>query len=46
MSLAHIAAVCLFSFAGAFALASLNHDLRAAWRAYKQLKKELNDDDA
>jgi hypothetical protein len=46
MSLAHAAAMFLFFFAGAFALASLNHDLRAGWAAFKRLTKELNDDDA
>lgn len=46
MSLAHAAAMFVFFFAGAFALASLNHDLRAGWARWKQLQKELNDDDA
>ncbi len=46
MSLAHAAATFLFIFAGAFALASLNHDLRQLWARYQQLKKEMNDDDA
>ena len=36
---------CLFAFAGAFALASLNHDLRLLWARWVELKEELNDDD-
>lgn len=36
---------CLFAFAGAFALASLNHDLRLLWAHFVKLTEELNDDD-
>lgn len=46
MTSLHMAITAFFFFAGAFALASLNHDLRAAWAAFKRLSKELNDDDA
>ncbi len=46
MRLIDAAIFAFFIFAGAFALASLNHDLRVAWARWKQLRKELNDDDA
>lgn len=46
MRLIDAAIFAFFIFAGAFALASLNHDLRALWARCKQLQKELTDDDA
>lgn len=46
MRLIDMAIFAFFIFAGAFALASLNHDLRAGWAAFKRLTKELTDDDA
>ncbi len=46
MRLIDAAIFAFFVFAGTFALASLNHDLRQLWARYKAIREELNDDDA
>lgn len=42
----HALSVAFFVFAGTFALASLNHDLRLLWARFKAIREEMNDDDA
>lgn len=46
MSLSHALIFAFFIFAGTFALASLNNDLRLLWARFKAIREELNDDDA
>lgn len=46
MTLSHALIFAFFVFAGTFALASLNHDLRLLWARFKTIREELNDDDA
>lgn len=45
MTLGHALITAFFIFAGTFALASLNHDLRVMWARFKAIREELNDDD-
>lgn len=44
MSVSGLAVIAFVSFAGAFALASIASDIRAALAAYRQLMKERPDD--
>ena len=44
MTASGMAIIALASFAGAFALASIAHDVRAALAAYRRLMEERPDD--
>jgi hypothetical protein len=46
MTLMQLLALPFFVFAGTFALASLNHDLRRLWARLNTPREEPNDDDA
>lgn len=46
MTLGHALIFAFFVFAGTFALASLNHDLRQLWAHFQSLREDQSDDDA
>lgn len=45
MTVSGMAMIAFASFAGAFALASIAHDVRAALAAYRRLMEERPDDE-